>query len=123
MTNSALDQDNLDAVATEDTTPEKKFVWFVHEGRMHSSWVIGHMDIDVEVHPSCERFDGTEVASGILSDTQDTRRLLGHSTRLNDMLTRPGRWFYLSGQQVQHEEDLYDSKEMAAQAYALYLMK
>lgn len=124
MTNSALDKDILDAVDNDNQpVPEKRIVWFVVEGRMHSSWIIGHMDIDIVVDPSSEFTDGMEVASNIMTDDREARGLLRNNTRLNAMLARPGRWFYLSGCQVQHGDDLYATKEAAAKAYTEFLLR
>jgi len=112
-----------DTAVDNDVTPEKKTVWFVREGCMHTSWIQGHMDINVEVHPSNTYGKVQDIAFEILSDEQDTRRMISRDTRLNEMIKRPGRWYYLSGCNTVHSDDLFATKEMAANKYMKFLME
>lgn len=110
---------------------DKKIVYFVKEGRMHSSWIIGHMDINVAVEPSEEYTKPIEVATNIvttdrcenLSQHSEAKKAVLSNTKLGDLIERPGRWFYLSGMQVVHGDDLYSTREQAAEAYKNYLME
>jgi len=112
-----------DTSEVNDQTPEKETVWFVREGRMHSSWILGHMDLNVEIHPSNTFKHHHNLALEILSDEQDTRRMISRDTRLNEMIKRPGRWYYLSGCNTVHSDDLFATKEMAANNYMKFLME
>jgi len=112
-----------DTAVDEDVTPETKIVWFVREGRMHSSWILGHMDLNVEIHPSNTFKNSRELALEILTDEQETRRMISLDTRMNEMVKRPGRWYYLSGCNTVHSDDLYATKELAAEAYKNFLQE
>jgi len=118
MTNSAIDKD----VPEVDQTSEKSTVWFVREGRMHSSWILGHMDLNVEIHASNSFKNPREIALEILTDIQETRRTISIDTRLNEMVKRPGRWYYLAGCNTVHSDDIYATKELAAEAYKNFLL-
>jgi hypothetical protein len=95
---------------------KKTLVYFVQEGRMHSSWVIGYLDICASVEESASNFRSEiEIATNIL--TSGSRREIESNTNLHMLISRPGRWAYLSGSNVVHAGDLYNTREAAAEAY------
>lgn len=98
----------------------KEFRWYVHEGQMHSAWVIGFMDIDVKVQPGENHTDLTGVALNIL--TQGNREMNMPKDPIAQLVKRPGRWYYLSGCAVVHSDDLHATREDAAEAYKFFLL-
>jgi len=104
---------------------EKRTVWFVQDGQMHSSWIIGHMDINVEVEPTENYTKPVEVAANVLTGGALDSWMhddLTRDTKLFELAGRPGRWFYLSGSNVVHSDDLYGTREEAAEAYKNFLL-
>ena len=109
---------------------DKKSVYFVREGQMHSAWIIGSMDFDVEVAESNDHTTPVEVAESIIttdrvnsvSEHSNAMKAVRENSRINSLVERSGRWYFLSGMNVVHADDLYDTKEEAAEAYKQYLL-
>jgi hypothetical protein len=100
---------------------EKTLVYFVQDGRMHSSWVIGYLDISATVDEAGGNHTSEiEVAANILAS--GSRREIDNSTNLRALIERPGRWVYLTGSNVVHADDLYNTRESAAEAYKQALL-
>ena len=109
---------------------EKKTVWFVQEGRMCSAWIIGHVDISVGVEDSESYTKPGEVLQNVL--VKDCETIPEHNertesvrknVRIDSFVSRPGRWFFLSGMSVVHGDDCYGTREAAAEAYKKFLME
>lgn len=103
-------------IAAELPRPEKQMVYFVLQGEMHSTWIIGHVDFAVASAPSQQYTNEYDVAAGMFNNSKDGTRVSTISGSLLQMVKRPGRWYYLAGGYTMHADDCYDSKQAAAHA-------
>jgi muconolactone delta-isomerase len=88
------------------------------------------MDINFAVEETESYTTVNEVAANIMTtDSVDSldahaaaRSAVTKNSKLNDLVKRPGRWYYLSGMNVVHGDDLHTTKASAAEAYRKYLL-
>jgi hypothetical protein len=96
-------------------------MFFVKNGQMENGLIIGYMDIQVVAGKTFDSFSTSSVASSILSNG-DWNEKYDMPVMFDEIVNRPGRWLYLTGNVVIHLDDTHDTAEDAAESYKKYLL-
>lgn len=95
--------------------PYPQMKYFVIDGEMHSGWVLASVDLDV----TNDQTDNRYVYELLVDDPLPSKQLQNH---IDQLIERPGRWCLMSGRKLVHLNDVYDTREAAADAYKQYLL-
>lgn len=90
---------------------EPKTVYFVMDGKMMGGWIIASMSIDFEG-------DAKHYINHFFPESEK-RYQNGCIWRY---VERPGKYHLVSGMRMVHDEDVFDTKEEAANAYRDFLL-
>jgi len=99
---------------------QRKTVYFIHDGKMMSGWVIGRILFNAKVDPAANENRSELALVGDAVFGMESPRGVHDSGVVNvliSMTERPGEWLYLSGDRLVHRDDCFDSKEKAAENY------
>lgn len=88
----------------------REIVFYVQNGRMKSGWILGTIDFEVSV----ENFSGDRgdmVKKALFPESR-----IEHE-ELRRLLEKPGVWLFLSGYQLVHASECFNSQEEAAKDF------
>lgn len=100
---------------------DKQILFYVKDGKMMSGWRVASIDFRVNDAASNGYGDiirlvaGTDGRMGLETNEATERRIY-------EMIERPGQWNLMSGMRIVHGDDLYGTKEAAAEAYKNFLL-
>lgn len=100
---------------------DDKTLYYVQEGQMMSGWKVASIDFRVNSPDDAGHGDiirlvtGTDEKLGQLPNESTERRIY-------EMIEREGQWNLMSGMRIVHGDDLYSTREAAAEAYKKFLM-
>lgn len=89
----------------------KTIIWYVREGVMRSGWIIAALEFEYEV------IDGAHDPRYIgyfMKGNGDTTNSIPPG--LITMAERPGVWYLIAGMEIVHGDDIFMSRESAAEA-------
>lgn len=85
--------------------------YFVRDGKMHSGWVLACIEVNVISHNDDDR----SLYMLLLGDMMHS---VGQRVdQIEVMIERPGQWCLMSGDKIVHRDDLFATRESAAEAY------
>lgn len=101
-------------------TDDKKVLYYVQEGRMMSGWKIASIDFRVNPPDEAGYDDVLKLVTGLLTNMRDINPET--EQRIHEMIDREGQWNLMSGMRIVHGDDLYSTREQAAEAYKEFLL-
>ncbi len=93
---------------------DKETVWYVREGRMCSGWIIASLNFEYKIVDGVNGADDPRYLGYFMKGNGDTTKSIPPG--LIEMAERPGVWHLISGMQIVHTDDVFMSRESAAQA-------
>lgn len=102
----------------EDNKTTRQTWWWTQDGVMHSAWKLAVMEFAVSAIDM-----GSRTEKDCLRYFMDVNHESEIPQSMDKFLERPGTWYLMSGMSVVHEDDLYPTRESAAQALYEKLIK